>query len=485
MEVSCCGAVIGCIGPLVAIRQGNGRGAVVVEGQVVLLSRDEGLASTIGRLLSDGEGVAQFHSAAELTDWSTPTVATVILDSQPHVRRLSYKHVRERYHGPLIMLLDMDERRPDLPPDGARRYLQRPFEVAELSSLLDTPVPELGPFEAAIIAAWSHRVTIEPPVPVRPRPATQLPSWGPSPWRRARVWAVTIVALVGLLLVVSLSGQGSCASPCTQVGGPVAGAAEDRTPPTSTPATRSAGGGRGDSQPPGSSAVSSQPSTPASATGFPVVTGVGGLIESTNPITGNDTTPTSGPVAVPGVPAPPGVKPPPTTNPPSGTTPPPTTGDRRAAEHHPAAGHHLAADHGPADRRTAHHGAADHRAPDHGPAHDRPTHHGPADHRASHDRADHRAPDHGASHDGAAHQRAPDHGPAHHGARDHRAAHNRGAFGVHGRTATATTASHPHGDRRPRTGPHAIPPARRGRPIWGQTRPGPSSAPSPVAPLTS
>jgi hypothetical protein len=326
MEVSCCGAVIGCIGPLVAIRQGNGRGAVVVEGQVVLLSRDEGLASTIGRLLSDGEGVAQFHSAAELTDWSTPTVATVILDSQPHVRRLSYKHVRERYHGPLIMLLDMDERRPDLPPDGARRYLQRPFEVAELSSLLDTPVPELGPFEAAIIAAWSHRVTIEPPVPVRPRPATQLPSWGPSPWRRARVWAVTIVALVGLLLVVSLSGQGSCASPCTQVGGPVAGAAEDRTPPTPTPATRSAGGGRGDSQPPGSSAVSSQPSTPASATGFPVVTGVGGLIESTNPITGNDTTPTSGPVAVPGVPAPPGVKPPPTTNPPSGTTPPPTTG---------------------------------------------------------------------------------------------------------------------------------------------------------------
>ena len=144
MEVSCCGAVIGCIGPLVAIRQGNGRGAVVVEGQVVLLSRDEGLASTIGRLLSDGDRIAQFHSAAELTDWSTPTVATVILDSQPHVRRLSYKHVRERYHGPLIMLLDMDERRPDLPPDGARRYLQRPFEVAELSSLLDTPVPELG-----------------------------------------------------------------------------------------------------------------------------------------------------------------------------------------------------------------------------------------------------------------------------------------------------------------------------------------------------
>jgi hypothetical protein len=295
-----------------------------MEGQVVLLSRDAGLASTIGRLLSNGDRIARYHSA-ELADWSTPTVATVILDSQPQARRLSYKQVRDRYHGPLIMLLDMDEPRPDLPPDGARRYLQRPFEVADLSSLLDTPVPELGPFEAAIIAAWSHRVTVEPPVPVRPRPAAQLPSWGPSPWRRARVWAATIVALVGLLLVVSLSGQGSCAPGCTRVGGPVAGAAEAGTPPTSTPATRSAGGGSGDSQPPGSSAVSSQPSTPTGATGFPVVTGVGGLIESTNPITGSDTTPTSGPVAVPGVPAPPGVGPPPTTNPPSGTTPP-TTG---------------------------------------------------------------------------------------------------------------------------------------------------------------
>jgi hypothetical protein len=462
MEVSCCGAVIGCIGPLVAIRQGNGRGAVVVEGQVVLLSRDEGLASTIGRLLSDGEGVAQFHSAAELTDWSTPTVATVILDSQPHVRRLSYKHVRERYHGPLIMLLDMDERRPDLPPDGARRYLQRPFEVAELSSLLDTPVPELGPFEAAIIAAWSHRVTVEPPVPVRPRPATQLPSWGPSPWRRARVWAVTIVALVGLLLVVSLSGQGSCASPCTQVGGPVAGAAEAGTPPTSKPATGSVRGS-GDSQPPGSSAVSSQPPTPTGATDFPVVTGVGGLIESTSPITGSDTTPTSGPVAVPGVPGPPGVGPPSTTNPPSGTTPPPTTGP-------PATGTPTTV---PADHRAAHHGAAaqdraaDHRAPNHGPTHHGPTHHGAADHRPAHHGPTHdRATHHGAADHRAADHRAPYHGPGDHGAADHRAAHNRGGDGgPHDLTGPGSPMTRSAIPRRPAPSRHrlnAVPPGRLG-----------------------
>ena len=315
MEVSCCGAVIGCIGPLVAIRQGNGRGAVVVEGQVVLLSRDEGLASTIGRLLSDGEGVAQFHSAAELTDWSTPTVATVILDSQPHVRRLSYKHVRERYDGPLIVLLDKGERRPDLPPDGARRYLQRPFEVAELSRLLDTPVPELGSLEAAIIAAWSRHATAEPAAPVRPARSSQVPAWRPSRPRRVRVWAATIIALVGLLLVLGLSDRGSCAPSCTQLGGGVAGAAETETPLTSTPATGSPGGGGGGSQPPGSSATSSEPPTPVGVAGFPVVTGIGGLIQSISPITSTDTTPPSGPVAVPAVPAPPGVIPAPGTTP--------------------------------------------------------------------------------------------------------------------------------------------------------------------------
>jgi hypothetical protein len=160
--------MIGSIGPFVAIRPGDG--AVVVGRQVVLLSRDEGLASTIGRLLPNGDRIAHFHSAAELADWSAPEVAAVILDSQPHARRLSYKQVRERYGGPLIMLLDMDEQRPALPPDGARQFLRHPFMVAELSRLLDAPAAELEPFEAAIIAAWSRRATVEPPVPVRSRP---------------------------------------------------------------------------------------------------------------------------------------------------------------------------------------------------------------------------------------------------------------------------------------------------------------------------
>ena len=85
----------GPIGPFVAIRSGTD-GAVLVERRVVLLSRDPGLISITGRLLSNGDRIAHFRSAAEISDWSTPVVAAVVLDSQPQARRLSYKQVRDR-----------------------------------------------------------------------------------------------------------------------------------------------------------------------------------------------------------------------------------------------------------------------------------------------------------------------------------------------------------------------------------------------------
>jgi hypothetical protein len=298
---------------------------VVVERRVVLLSRDAGLALTVGRLLSNGDQIARFNSAAELTDWSTPEVAAVVLDSQPNARRLSYKQVRERYHGPLVMLLERDERQPDLPPDGARRFLHRPFKVTELSSLLDAPMPQVGSLEAAIIAVWSRHAIAEQVVRPPRDPSYRVSSRRPSRRRPARTWAATIVALVGLLLVFGLSGQwGSCGSGCTKFGGAIAGAAETEVPLTTTPSAGPAGGGGQGGQPPGSSAASSQPPTSTGGARLPVITGVGGLIQSINPITSDDTTPPSGPEAVPGVPAPPGVTPPAATNPP-GTSPPPTS----------------------------------------------------------------------------------------------------------------------------------------------------------------
>jgi hypothetical protein len=219
------------------------------------------------------------------------------------------------------MLLDKGERRPDLPPDVARHFLQRPFKAAELSKLLGTPTAELGPFEAAIIAAWSRHATAEQAVKARRGPSYRI-NWRPSLRRRVRAWAATVVAAVGLLVVFGASDQGPCAPTCTSFGGAVAGAAESDTPRTSAGAAQSGGGG-GSTAPPGSSAASSQPPTPGG--GLPVVAGVGGLIQSISPISTDDTRPPTGPTAVAGVPAPPGTTPPVTTNPPPGTTPPPTT----------------------------------------------------------------------------------------------------------------------------------------------------------------
>src|SRR4029453_4711843 len=280
-------------------------------------------------LLSNGDRIAHFRSAAEVSDWSTPVVGAVVLDSQPQARRLSYKQVRDRYDGPLVMLLDKGERRPDLPPDVARPFLQRPFKAAELSKLLGTPTAELGPFEAAIIAAWSRHATAEQAVKARRGPSYRI-NWRPSLRRRARAWAATVVALMGVLLVFGLSDQGPCPAGCTSFGGAVAGAAESDVPKTSASGATARGGGGAPPKPPrasppppppGPSAPPPQPPTPTG--GFPVVTGVGGLIQSINPISISDTTPPAGPSGVAGVPAPPGTNPPPTTAPP--TTAPPTT----------------------------------------------------------------------------------------------------------------------------------------------------------------
>jgi hypothetical protein len=291
---------------------------VVVERRVVLLSRDPGLAFITGRLLTNGDRIAHYRSATELTDWSSPAVAAVVLDSQPQARRLSYKQVRDRYDGPLVMLLDKGERRPDLPPDGARHFLHRPFKAADLSKLLGTSTAELGAFEAAIIAAWSRHATAEQAVKAQHAPAHRR-DWRLSLRRRGRAWAATVVALMGLLLVFGLSDQGSCAPGCASFGA-VAGASETDRPQTSAAGPAAGSGGSG-AKPPGS-AASSTPPTPTGGS-LPVVTGLGGLIQAINPISTADTTPPSGPTAVPGVPAPPGTTPP--TSAPPGTNPPPTT----------------------------------------------------------------------------------------------------------------------------------------------------------------
>jgi hypothetical protein len=286
---------------------------------VVLLSRDAGLASIVGLAVSNGDRVAHIRSASELADWSEDAVAAVVLDSRPHLHRQGYKQVRDRYHGPLVMVLDRDERHPSLPVDGARRYLYRPFTAADVAAVLGAPPPKLGSLETAIIDAWSRHAG--PDAAKRPAGLSYRVSWGKSARRRLKAWAWTVAAIVGLLLLFNVSGQSPCGPGCTRMGA-VAGASESPTPLTARPATPGRGAGGGGGQGGGSATPPSQPG-PA---GVPLVSGIGGLIESINPVTAADPTPPAPPKPVPGVPAPP-PPPPPTTAPPTPTptTAPPTT----------------------------------------------------------------------------------------------------------------------------------------------------------------
>jgi outer membrane biosynthesis protein TonB len=284
---------------------------------VVLLSRDNGLASIVGVAVANGDRVAHIRSTSELADWSEDAVAAVVLDSRPHLHRQGYKQVRDRYRGPLVMLLDRGERHPSLPPDGARRFLYRPFSAADVAAVLGTPPPKLGTLETAVIDAWSRHAG--PDAAKRPAGLSYRVSWGKSARRRLRAWAWTVAAMVGVLLVFSVSDQSPCGPGCTRVGavaGAVAGASESPTPLTAQPLAQggdaAGGGGQG-----GQSAT--PPSQPGPG-GVPLVSGIGGLIDSISPVTAADPTPPAPPEPVPGVPSP---TPPPTTAPP--TTAPPTT----------------------------------------------------------------------------------------------------------------------------------------------------------------
>jgi hypothetical protein len=163
---------------------------VFLERQIVLLSRDIGLASIVGLGLANGDRVAHLQSPAAVADWSSAAVSAVVLDSRPLNHQLSYKQVRDRYRGPLVMLLDRDEGRPNLPPDGARRFLRRPFSAADLAAVLATAPAELGPLENAIIDSWA-RHAMPHPRPPEPDAMAYRTGWKPSTRRRVRIWVAS------------------------------------------------------------------------------------------------------------------------------------------------------------------------------------------------------------------------------------------------------------------------------------------------------
>src|SRR6266536_31552 len=110
---------------------------VTVAGRVIVLSRDRRLATIAGGLFDFGEALTCFSSPAELPDWLHPPVDAVVLDFPRRSRGIVYRQLRQRYHGPVLALLDPGEVQSGLPPNRGRlAVLHRPFSGEELSASL-------------------------------------------------------------------------------------------------------------------------------------------------------------------------------------------------------------------------------------------------------------------------------------------------------------------------------------------------------------
>jgi len=110
----------------------------VIARRVIMLSRDQGLASIAGQLVGRGQPLTRFSSPADVPDWLRPPTGVVVLDYPKTTRAVVYRQLRQRYQGPVLALLDPDEDASGLPTDHGRiGTLHRPFTGEELSASLD------------------------------------------------------------------------------------------------------------------------------------------------------------------------------------------------------------------------------------------------------------------------------------------------------------------------------------------------------------
>ncbi len=110
----------------------------MIAGRVIMLSRDQGLASIAGKFVGHGRPLTRFSSPTDVPDWLRPPTGAVVLDYPKAARVIVYSQLRQRYLGPVLAVLEPDEESSGLPTDHGRIVtLHRPFTGEELSASLD------------------------------------------------------------------------------------------------------------------------------------------------------------------------------------------------------------------------------------------------------------------------------------------------------------------------------------------------------------
>jgi hypothetical protein len=106
---------------------------------VVLISRDHRLGAILTMALPTPEGLTLLGSAAEVPDAPEAAIDAVVLDLPADARRVAYEELRQRYEGRVVVPVDHARDTNGWPPDAKRRFLVRPFQVADLIAGVQEP----------------------------------------------------------------------------------------------------------------------------------------------------------------------------------------------------------------------------------------------------------------------------------------------------------------------------------------------------------
>jgi hypothetical protein len=113
------------------------RGETRPPRRVLLLSESEGMAAVLGRLLERDDRLTWLSSLREMAEWDEPAgVDAVVVDLSRRGRHATLEHLRRRYRGPLVVIVERGADTSDLPPDEARKLLVRPFVADDLRAAL-------------------------------------------------------------------------------------------------------------------------------------------------------------------------------------------------------------------------------------------------------------------------------------------------------------------------------------------------------------
>jgi hypothetical protein len=214
--------------------------------QVLLVAESAGLAAVLHHLLDPADRLSRIGSLRQLAESRALEVAdVVVLDALPGDRAAAVAQVRQRYLGPLVVLVAGEDRPGRLRLDDASTLLARPFSAEELRAALAGPgLAGPAPPKAAPASAPSTRAPAAPPG--RPDLVDRVQrllvalTQGWQGQRRVRVAGFSALALLAFTVAFAMAAQGHCGPGCDAFGAglpaaPTLAPASSAAPVTSGP----------------------------------------------------------------------------------------------------------------------------------------------------------------------------------------------------------------------------------------------------------